>query len=169
MKSFNTSYFKLLTPTYSLLGSARENWCRRCHWAWSKFCSALECLTGVIPMVYTAIICLLFYYFFSKSSLSCVSESFNLHFQGSKGIGGPPGFPGPPGEPGVTGHSGKKGPPGYPGERGSRGSPGEQGPDGKTGEDGFQGGPGFNGREVSKSWRKQNGWGIESRKNPDPW
>lgn len=86
-------------------------------------------------------------------------SSLNLHFQGSKGIGGPPGFPGPPGEPGVTGHSGKKGPPGYPGERGSRGSPGEQGPDGKTGEDGFQGGPGFNGREVSKSWRKQNGLG----------
>ena len=159
MKSFNTPYFKLFTPIHSLLGSARESWWRRCHWAWSKFCSALECLTGVIPMVYTAIICLLFYYFFSKSSLSCVSESFNLHFQGSKGKGGPPGFPGPPGEPGVTGHSGKKGPPGYPGERGSRGSPGEQGPDGKTGEDGFQGGPGFNGREVSKSWRKQNGWG----------
>ena len=96
---------------------------------------------------------------FSKFRFSCVSESFNLHFQGSKGIGGPPGFPGPPGEPGVTGHSGKKGPPGYPGERGSRGSPGEQGPDAKTGEDGFQGGPGFNGREVSKSWRNQNGWG----------
>ena len=103
---------------------------------------------------------------FSKSSLSYVSEYFNLHFQGSKGIGGPPGVPGPPGKPGVTGHSGNKGPPGYPGERGSRGSPGEQGPDGKTGEDGFQGGPGFNGREVSESWRKQNGWGkSEERKS----